>query len=120
MRKYWTKDMKGRGIFVFSACSHAGIVNICNDAVEKLNAPLTAALGGFHLAGSSVEDRINSTVEALKKLDPDILLAGHCTGWRAKALLAQHFPYNFQPLAVGGKYVFNSKQSRKGSRNGGS
>jgi len=78
--RYLACKMKGRGIVVFSACSHAGIVNVCNDAVDKLNAPLTAALGGFHLAGSSVEDRINSTVEALKKLDPDILLAGHCTG----------------------------------------
>ena len=38
--------IRGRGIVVFSACSHAGIINVCNDAVEKLNSNLTGAVGG--------------------------------------------------------------------------
>jgi len=100
--------IRGRGIVVFSACSHAGIVNVCNDAVEKLSSNLTGVVGGFHLAGSSVDNRIDSTISGLKELEPEILLAGHCTGWRAKAKLYQAFEYNFQPLTVGGKYVFNS------------
>jgi len=106
--RYVACKIRGRGIVVFSACSHAGIVNVCNDAVEKLSSNLTGVVGGFHLAGSSVDNRIDSTISGLKELEPEILLAGHCTGWRAKAKLYQAFEYNFQPLTVGGKYVFNS------------
>ncbi len=78
--RYVACKIKGRGIVVFSACSHAGIINVCKAATERLDSSLTAVLGGFHLAGSSVDDRIDATVNALKELDPDILLAGHCTG----------------------------------------
>ena len=106
--RYVACKIRGRGVVVFSSCSHAGIVNVCMDATEKLESKLTAAVGGFHLAGSSVEDRIGDTVRALKGLDPELLLAGHCTGWRAKAKLAEEFPFNFQPLSVGGTYKFNS------------
>mmetsp|Transcript_22117 Transcript_22117/g.25594 ORF Transcript_22117/g.25594 Transcript_22117/m.25594 type:complete len:365 (+) Transcript_22117:99-1193(+) len=107
--RYIAVKIKGRGIVVFSACSHAGIVNVCKDAVQKFESDkLTAVIGGFHLAGSSVEGRIDDTISGLKELKPDILLAGHCTGWRAKAKLMDNFEYNFQPMSVGGKYVFNS------------
>lgn len=107
--RYVACKIKGRGVIVFSACSHAGVVNVCMDAMEKLQSSrLTAIIGDFHLAGSSVEDRIVPTVEALKEMNPELLLAGHCTGWRAKAKLAEEFPYNFQSMAVGGVYKFNS------------
>ena len=110
--RYIACRIKGRGVVVFSSCSHAGIVNVCKSATEETASTLTAVIGGFHLAGSSVEDRIDATIDALKDLKPDILLAGHCTGWRAKAKLASAFPYNFQPLSVGGSYKFNSMQQR--------
>ncbi len=106
--RYIACKIRGRGVIVFSSCSHAGIVNVCMDATEKLESKLTAAVGGYHLAGSSVEGRIENTVKALKGLGPELLLAGHCTGWRAKAKLVEEFPYNFQPLSVGGMYKFNS------------
>lgn len=106
--RYVACKIRGRGVVVFSACSHAGIVNVCKDVTDRLDSKLTAAVGGFHLAGSAVEGRIEETVKDLKELGPDLLLAGHCTGWRAKSKLAEEFPYNFQPLSVGGVYKFNS------------
>lgn len=106
--RYVAVKIRGRGVVVFSACSHAGIINVCNDATTKLNSKLTGVVGGFHLAGRSVENKINDTIECLKELNPEILLAGHCTGWRGKAKLYQAFEYNFQPLTVGGRYIFNS------------
>ena len=105
--RYVAVKLRGRGIIVFSACSHAGIVNVCNDVMSKLKSKLTGVVGGFHLAGRSMEDKIDDTISCLKELNPDILLAGHCTGWRAKARLSQEFEYSFQPLSVGGKYIFN-------------
>jgi 7,8-dihydropterin-6-yl-methyl-4-(beta-D-ribofuranosyl)aminobenzene 5'-phosphate synthase len=102
--RYVAVKIKGRGTVVFSACSHAGIINVCNDVVKKLDSKLVGVVGGFHLAGRSVEGKIQDTIDRLKEFDPEIILAGHCTGWRAKAKLQQEFEYTFQPLSVGGKF----------------
>lgn len=109
--RYVACRIRGRGIVVLSACSHAGINNVCRDALNRygdksLPAPLFGVVGGFHLGGVAVEDRIEATVEDLKELHPAVLLPGHCTGWRAKARLATEMPHQTQPLAVGGTYTF--------------
>ncbi|KAJ8605459.1 hypothetical protein CTAYLR_003315 [Chrysophaeum taylorii] len=105
--RYVAAKIKGKGIVVFSACSHAGVVNVCRDA-RKLG-KIHAVFGGFHLAGKSVEDRVEATVKDLKDMGPDLLLPGHCTGWRAKSRLADAFPsHAFQPAVVGGIYKFSS------------
>ena len=106
--RYVAMHVKNRGIVVISACSHAGIINVCRDARERFGgAPLFAVIGGFHLGGKQVENRIPQTIADLKEMDPKIVLAGHCTGWRAKAMLANQLPNGFQPLAVGASYVFS-------------
>jgi len=106
--RYIACKIRGRGTVVISACSHAGIINVCQNAKETIDSKITAVVGGFHLSGSSVEGRIEATIQSLEELNPDVLLAGHCTGWKAKAALVKTFEFTFQPLAVGGKYVFNS------------
>ena len=45
---------------------------------------LSAPAAGLHLAGASVEGRIADTVKDIVAMDPQLVLAGHCTGWRAK------------------------------------
>lgn len=108
--RYVACRIKGRGVVVFSSCSHSGIVNVCRDAQEKSGGNhIFGVIGGFHLGGKLVEKRIDRTIRDLKALDPTIVLAGHCTGWRAKAHLALNFPGNYQPLAVGGTYIFSAE-----------
>ena len=62
-------------------------------------------------ASRECETRIGRTVSELRRLlDPisGVVLAGHCTGWRAKAALNEGLALGrFQPLAVGGRYTFN-------------
>ena len=90
---------------------NAGIVNVCVDAIKRFSngAPLHAVMGGFHLAPYAIDDdRVVQTVASLKALNPSIVLPGHCTGWRAKGLIASAFEGRFQPAVVGGKYVFRS------------
>ena len=111
--RYVAVKIKGRGIVVFSACSHAGIINVCHDVKNQLQAKLVGVVGGFHLAGRSVEGKIDDTITELRKLNPDIILSGHCTGWRAKAKLYGAFEYNYQPLSAGGRYVFNAMNSSR-------
>ena len=110
--RYVACRVKNRGLGVLSACSHAGINNVCRDALHKAGSNeerLFAVMGGFHLGGAKVQDRISQTVRELKELEPSIVLAGHCTGWKAKAQLAMEFEGNYQPLSVGCTYKFTSE-----------
>lgn len=116
----WTKDplvaneryvaakVKGAGMVVFSSCSHAGIVNVCRDAQAKSGgASLFGIMGGLHLAGRKDGDAdVASTVADLAALNPSVIFAGHCTGWRAKMALAAALPGRLQPAVVGGTYRF--------------
>jgi 7,8-dihydropterin-6-yl-methyl-4-(beta-D-ribofuranosyl)aminobenzene 5'-phosphate synthase len=97
----------GRGVSVFSACSHAGIVNACLEARDRFpNAPIDLVLGGYHLAGKAMEARIEPTVRDLEaRVAPRLVAPGHCTGWRAKAKLAAAFaPGRYAPSVVGTAY----------------
>jgi len=91
---------------LFTGCSHAGVVNASKHAVELgAGAPLFAVLGGFHLADAQSE-KLQATVHDLKALEAQVLLAGHCTGWRAKFAIERDLPGRLMPSFVGSKFVF--------------
>ncbi len=105
--RFVAAHVRGRGMTVFSACSHAGIINVCLDAKAQFpETPVDMVLGGYHLAGKAMERRIDATVEDLKsRIDPRLVAPGHCTGWRAKAQLANAFsPGRYAPSVVGTMY----------------
>lgn len=99
--------VEGKGLVVFTACSHAGVVNVLKHAREcAANAPIHAVMGGFHLAGAN-EKIIPRTVEALSEFRPGTIAAGHCTGGRAVTALANAFGDNVvDPSVVGKCYTF--------------
>lgn len=99
--------VRGRGVSVLSACSHAGIVNACLEAKQHFpNMPVDVVLGGYHLAGKAMEPRIQPTVRDLEaRVGPRLVAPAHCTGWRAKARLADTFaPGRYAPSVVGTLY----------------
>ena len=101
--RYVAVNVRDKGIIVFSACSHAGIVNVLRHAREAFApTPLYGVMGGFHLAGSACEKIIPETVEDLKEFDLKIMVPGHCTGWRAVHALLDAFGEDIVvPSAVG-------------------
>jgi 7,8-dihydropterin-6-yl-methyl-4-(beta-D-ribofuranosyl)aminobenzene 5'-phosphate synthase len=105
--RFVAAHVRGRGTTVFSACSHAGIVNACLAAKAQFpEAPIDLVLGGYHLAGRAMEQRIETTVRDLAgRIAPRLVAPGHCTGWRAKAKLAGTFaPGRYAPSVVGTMY----------------
>jgi 7,8-dihydropterin-6-yl-methyl-4-(beta-D-ribofuranosyl)aminobenzene 5'-phosphate synthase len=100
-------NVRGKGLVVFTACSHAGVVNVLEQARASFpDTPLFAVLGGLHLSGTN-ERVIPETVEALRKFDLSVIAAGHCTGWRAMSALANAFGESkLAPLSVGKRYTF--------------
>lgn len=96
-----------KGLVVFTACSHAGVVNVLKHARDSADgAPVHAVMGGFHLAGAN-EEIIPETVQALSEFNLSTIAAGHCTGWRAVAALAGAFGDGVvDPSVVGKRYTF--------------
>jgi 7,8-dihydropterin-6-yl-methyl-4-(beta-D-ribofuranosyl)aminobenzene 5'-phosphate synthase len=110
--RFIAAEVRGRGVTVLSACSHAGIVNACLGATARYpGSPIDVVLGGYHLAGGPMEPRIGPTVDDLDTLiRPRIVAPGHCTGWRAKAALAGRFaPGRYGPSVVGTTYFLEAE-----------
>ena len=55
--RFLAVNVAGKGLVVFSACSHAGIVNVLTHARNSFpSVPLHAAMGGLHLVGTERGD----------------------------------------------------------------
>lgn len=99
-------NVRDLGLIVFSACSHAGIVNVCTHAQELFpGVPLYCVMGGLHLGGT-MEKLIPATVEGLRPFEIKNLITGHCTGWRALHALADAYGDSVSQSAVGTTYTF--------------
>jgi 7,8-dihydropterin-6-yl-methyl-4-(beta-D-ribofuranosyl)aminobenzene 5'-phosphate synthase len=109
--RYLAVHIKGKGIMVFTACSHAGIINVLESARERFAPlPLYGVMGGFHLSGAASEAIIPETIAALRDFDLRMLVPGHCTGWRAIHSLVDAFGDNrVVPSAVGRRHVFRGE-----------
>ena len=102
-------NLRGRGLVVFSACSHCGIVNVLHEARRLMpEIPLFAAMGGFHLSGTN-ERVIPQTVTDLGRFGLRWMFPSHCTGWRAlNALERAHGEGVVVPGAVGKTFVLEA------------
>jgi 7,8-dihydropterin-6-yl-methyl-4-(beta-D-ribofuranosyl)aminobenzene 5'-phosphate synthase len=106
--RFLAVNIKDKGLVVFSACSHAGIVNVMTEARARFPDLLQhAVMGGLHLAGAAVEKIIPETLADLAGFELDRIIPGHCTGWRAvNALVAAFGEAVVDPCAVGRLYSF--------------
>jgi 7,8-dihydropterin-6-yl-methyl-4-(beta-D-ribofuranosyl)aminobenzene 5'-phosphate synthase len=97
--------VRGRGLVVLTGCGHAGAVNIVRHAQRLTGVPrLSGLVGGLHLGGPAFEPVVEPTVAALTDLAPDLLVPGHCTGWRAQHALAAALPGAWLPGSSGSSY----------------
>jgi len=97
--------VKDRGLVVIGGCCHPGVINMVKYA-QKLTGvnKVFAILGGFHLTVGG-DDLIRETIAGLRELEPEIVLAGHCTGFKALTQLALNFPDTFMVSCVGTKLM---------------
>lgn len=104
--RYAAIDVAGKGLVIFSACSHAGIVNVVKDAISVFSRPIYMVIGGLHLAGPEFAPRVPLTVDFLsKKLrpSPTYVLPMHCSGFQSKLALEAAFGEGCVPAGVGMK-----------------
>ena len=100
--RFMVAHIRGKGLAIFTGCSHAGVINICRHAQDLFpETPLYALIGGLHLVYPN-EDLIDVTIAELKKFNFGVIVPGHCTGWRAVHAIVRAFgEQTVDPLAVG-------------------
>lgn len=96
------------------AATDAGIVNVCKSAIEATGGtkPLLAVIGGYHLGGTGMEDRIPDTVKYFaEELQPPatFLVPMHCTGFKAKVALGAVLGSSVIPAGSGSRMTFDSR-----------
>jgi 7,8-dihydropterin-6-yl-methyl-4-(beta-D-ribofuranosyl)aminobenzene 5'-phosphate synthase len=104
--RFLAVHVRDKGLVVFTACSHAGVVNVLLHARESFpSIPLYAVAGGFHLSAAN-EKVIPETVHDLASFNLGVIAPGHCTGWRAIHALVDRFGEGVvAPSAVGKTYT---------------
>ncbi len=99
--------VKGKGLIVLSSCSHAGVINVLKHARRLTDVDhVHAFVGGLHLTGGLFEPIIPCTIGELAAIGPDVVVPGHCTGWRATHELARQLPQAYLPTSVGTRLHF--------------
>jgi len=102
-------NVRGRGLVIVTGCGHAGVVNIVRHAMRLTGVSrLLALVGGFHLSGPAFEPVIAPTAAALTQLAPELIVPGHCTGWRAQHTLAASLPDAWVQTSVGTTYTLSA------------
>jgi 7,8-dihydropterin-6-yl-methyl-4-(beta-D-ribofuranosyl)aminobenzene 5'-phosphate synthase len=98
-------NVREKGLVIISGCAHAGIINTIFYAQQITGTQkVYAVMGGFHLAGKENEGRIEQTVRELKRVNPNLVVPSHCTGWRAMCAIASALPEAFVWNSVGNLY----------------
>jgi 7,8-dihydropterin-6-yl-methyl-4-(beta-D-ribofuranosyl)aminobenzene 5'-phosphate synthase len=94
--------VRDRGLVVLSSCSHSGAINVLRHAQRLTGVEhIHAFVGGMHLTGGPSEPIIRRTVDELAALAPDVLVPGHCSGWKAILGLATRLPAAYIQSNVG-------------------
>ena len=103
--------VRGKGLVVLTGCGHAGAINTLRYAQQLTGVEtIHALMGGLHLTGRIFEPIIPPTVAALKAIAPQLIMPGHCTGWKATHQLAHELPDAYIPSSVGTRLVVEANQ----------
>jgi len=94
-------SLRDHGFLVFVGCSHPGVINMVQHAIDLTGiSKVHAIIGGLHLDGSLAESSVRRTEEALAEFEPDLIVPSHCSGYRAIAMLADRMPDTFLPNSI--------------------
>ncbi len=94
-------NLKDKGLFIVTGCSHAGIVEILDHSVKVTgNDKIYGVIGGLHLLNKD-EVEINEIIAKLENFNLQFISAGHCTGLAAEYLLSKKYGEKFKSLNAG-------------------
>jgi 7,8-dihydropterin-6-yl-methyl-4-(beta-D-ribofuranosyl)aminobenzene 5'-phosphate synthase len=99
-------NLKEKGLFIVTGCSHAGIVNILEHSkkITGIN-KIFGVIGGLHLVKAD-DEVIAKTIDRLERLNPSVLIPGHCTGQKAQYRLWERFGDRYRAMHSGSVFEF--------------
>jgi len=90
-----------RGIVIITGCGHAGPVNIIKHSIKISGVDkLEGIIGGLHLLQAE-QERIDLTIQELKKFKLRWVAPMHCTGVIPTAKIALAFKEEFREIHAG-------------------
>jgi 7,8-dihydropterin-6-yl-methyl-4-(beta-D-ribofuranosyl)aminobenzene 5'-phosphate synthase len=97
-----------QGTVVLLGCAHAGVINTLQ-YVRSLtdNRSILAIIGGMHLVQATAE-RVERTIEELRRLQVAQIAPAHCTGSDAVETLQRSFPSRCIPCHAASTFTFES------------
>ncbi|HZD91313.1 MAG TPA: MBL fold metallo-hydrolase [Pseudolabrys sp.] len=101
-------NVKGRGLVVLTSCSHRGVINTVRAAMSASGIDkVLAVIGGFHIVPPLDDDYIRQAIAEFRAIDPQYIIAGHCTGDRFYDLARAELGDKVIHSAVGTRFVFS-------------
>ena len=95
-----------KGLIILTGCAHSGLINVLNWIQQNYpKEKIHTIIGGFHLLNAS-EKRMQRTIEELKKIPFQQLIACHCTGKDPMKKLEKQFPKKVKIGKAGKTYSF--------------
>lgn len=96
------------GIYLFSGCSHKGIIAAVEYAKQLFpGEPIAAVVAGMHLMNATDEMR-EKVIDKLYDEAPDLVLPMHCTGLKAIVMFKEKFGDRCILPSVGKTYSFGA------------
>jgi len=89
-----------RGLVVLVGCSHPGVVDIVRQAVEDTGIKPYIVLGGFHMAGASLQEA-QKVASQLVGMGVEKIYPIHCSGDTIRNYLANYYRDNYRDGGVG-------------------
>ena len=94
--------VRGKGLIVLSSCSHSGVINVLQHVRRVTGVDhIHGFIGGLHLTGGLFENIIPNTIQKLVDISPELVVPGHCTGWRAIHTVGKALPDAYMASNVG-------------------
>lgn len=106
-------NVRGKGMVVLSACSHSGVINVLRHVRRVTGIDhVHGFIGGLHLTGGLFEPIMPATLDELVAIGPDIVVPGHCTGWRATHQISARLPSAYAASNVGTTFLFGTRDTK--------
>ncbi|OWT36218.1 metallo-beta-lactamase superfamily protein [Cryptococcus neoformans Bt1] len=117
--RYVVVDVKGKGLVVFSSCSHAGISNVITSLLP-LSRPIHALIAGLHLVPTSHQPARETIdfITARVQPRPRWVVPLHCTGLEARGWLRERLGEGCVLGGVGVRGVFGGGRGGEGEGQG--
>ena len=88
-------------LVVITGCSHNGVINMIQSAVNKLpDMPIQAVIGGFHIMGES-EQTVRELGKKLSEFNIEKTYTCHCTGKKSYKVLKHELREGIDYLCTG-------------------